>query len=156
MSSLNAILHQTPWIPYNDTFYHSRMILTFPKNVIFTAQLLSHVQSLPVYKQYPHAERFEAKWLQNVDWKQSMIVFDDNSHVVMAPEPVMDLIQLDRRLQYKEAADGIFGSFRPMFLKKQWLWILGLVLGWILVNVFSTVAKRTPYRLVLSNPPTRS
>lgn len=154
MGSVKAILHTSPWIPYNDTFYHSRMILTYPKNVIFTAQLLSHVQSLPIYDRFPNAERFNANLLQDVNWQEAMIVFDHDSRVVIAPDPVMELIQLDRRLQHREAAEAIFSPFQILpveLFRTQWFWILGLVLGWILVSILSNVVKHKPYRLVLSN-----
>ncbi|GFW05470.1 uncharacterized protein TNCV_2584501 [Trichonephila clavipes] len=110
--SLETILYSDPWIPYNDTFFHSRLVLAYPKNMIFTAQLLSHVMSLPVYQKYPYAERFQVQSLQNVDWEQTLIVLNHDSQVVLSPEPVLELIQLDRRLEFQKAKGIIFGTFR--------------------------------------------
>lgn len=152
MASLPLILYSEPWIPYNDTLFHSRLVLTYPKNLIFTAQLLSRVQSLPVYKDYPDAEKFSIQSLQTVDWKKSIIVLNRDSQVTMAPEPVLKLIQLDRRLHYQEAAKTIFGPFQ--ILPFQWFhsqWIVCLVLGWIFMVVLSTLVQRMPYQLVVSS-----
>lgn len=154
MTSLYTVLHQSPWITYNDTLFHSRYVLTYPKNIIFTAQLLSNVHSLPVYQTFPSAERFSMTKLQNVDWDNSMIVFDSQSRVVIAPEPVQELIQLDRRLHYKEAFQTIFKPFHLLptkWFRFQWWWITSLVLGWLLMTVWSHVEKRKPHQLVLSN-----
>ncbi|GFW97225.1 uncharacterized protein TNCV_4784391 [Trichonephila clavipes] len=154
--SLETILYSDPWIPYNDTFFHSRLVLSYPKNMIFTAQLLSHVMSLPVYQKYPYAEPFQVQSLQNVDWEQTLIVFNHDSQVVLAPEPVLQLIQLDRRLEFQKAKEIIFGPFRlfPFQLfQSQWVWILGLLVSWTLMSVLSTLIQRKPYRLELSSKP---
>lgn len=154
MASVQAVLHQNPWIPYNDTFFHSRMVLTYPQNMIFATQLLHDVQSLDVYKQFPSAERFNPQRFQDVDWQNSMIVFDDASRVVLAPEPVVELIQMDRRLHYREAFQTVFGPFRilPIALFRfQWFWIWSLILGWIITRFSLNVVKRMPYRLVLTS-----
>ncbi|GFT38395.1 uncharacterized protein TNCV_3064461 [Trichonephila clavipes] len=124
--------------------------------MIFTAQLLSHVMSLPVYQKYPYAEPFQVQSLQNVDWEQTLIVFNHDSQVVLAPEPVLALIQLDRRLEFQKAKEIIFGPFRlfPFQLfQSQWVWILGLLVSWTLMSVLSTLIQRKPYRLELSSKP---
>lgn len=154
MSSLTFTLYTDPWIPYNDTLFHSRLVLTYPKNLIFTTQLLSRVQSLPVYKDYPDAEQFSIQSLQTIDWKNSLIVLNRDSHVVMAPEPVLKLIQLDRRLNYQEAANTIFGPFQIwpfQWFHSQWIWLVCLVLGWIFMTVLSILIQRKPYQLVVSS-----
>lgn len=156
MTSVSTVLHRDSWIPYNDTFYHSRLVLTYPKNVIFTMQLLSKVQSLPVYNQFPSAERFDASLFQNVDWQQVIIVFDQEHRVVLAPEPVLKLIQLDRRLNYKEASHVLFGPFQPM-IPFQWMWITSLLICWVLMIFFSSQVPRKGYQVVLpSKAPTVS
>lgn len=154
MSSLNSILYTDSWIPYNDTLFHSRLVLNYPKNLIFTTQLLSRVQSLSVYQDYPDAERFAIQSLQSIDWEKSLIVFNRDSHVVMAPEPVLKLIQLDRRLNYREAADTIFGPFQILpfqWFHSQWIWMVCLLLGWIILTFLSTLVQRMPYQLVVSS-----
>lgn len=110
--SLRQILFQSPWIPYNDKFLQSRITLTYPENVIFTAQLLKHVMESDVYKKYPQAETMDCSELQRVDWTEAIIVFDNELNLILAPDPVHQLARLDRRLQYERAADVIFGSFR--------------------------------------------
>lgn len=140
MTSLDAVLHTSPWVPYNDTLFQSRFVLTYPKNVIFTAQLLSHVQSSDVYDRYPYAETFDVTLFQHVDWQQSLIVIDRHSNVILAPEAVNQLIRLDRRLRYETAAQHIFDPFRFLpfqLFRFQWLGIaLMLLLGcaWLSVN----------------------
>lgn len=148
MDTLFTVLHQDAWTPYNDTFYQSRMVLTYPKNVIFTVQLLSKVQSHPVYQHFPHAERFDATSLQTVDWPQAMIVFDQDHRVVMAPEPVLQLIQLDRRLHYKQASRMIFGPFQPLMISP-WVWITGVLMYWLWMVFFSTQLRYRAHQLVL-------
>ena len=110
--SLKQILFQSPWIPYNDRFLQSRITLTYPENVIFAAQFLKHVMESDVYKKYPHAEKFDVSAFQRVDWKNAIIVFDNELHLILAPDPIHQLVRLDRRLQYKQAVSEIFGSFR--------------------------------------------
>ncbi|GBN13124.1 hypothetical protein AVEN_257703-1 [Araneus ventricosus] len=116
MADLEAILYKNPWITYNDTIFHSRVVLTFPKNMIFAAQFLSHVLSLPVYRRYPYAERFDVYLLQNVDWKHTLIVLDHASRVLLALDPVLQLIQLERRLQYQQAANIFLVHFKYYLL----------------------------------------
>lgn len=110
--SLQQILFQSPWISYNDKFLQSRITLTYPENVIFTAQLLKHVMESEVYKNYPQAETMDCSEFQRVDWENAIVVFDNELHLILAPDPVHKLVRLDRRLQYERAADAIFGSFR--------------------------------------------
>lgn len=110
--SLKKILFQSPWIPYNDKFLQSRITLTYPENVIFTAQFLKHVMESDVYKKHPQAEKMDCSSFGQVDWENAIIVFDNELHLILAPDPVHRLVRLDRRLQYKEAVGAIFGSFR--------------------------------------------
>ncbi|GFT14690.1 uncharacterized protein NPIL_137071 [Nephila pilipes] len=156
--SVDTILYTAPWVPYNDSLFHSRLVLSYPKNMIFTAQLLSHVLSLPVYQNYPFAERFPIQSLQNVNWEQTLIVLNPDSQVVMAPEPVLALIQLDRRLQFQEAQQIIFGPFRLLpfgWFHSQWIWIISLLVGYTLMTALLTLIQRKPYRLVLSSTPSK-
>lgn len=150
--SVDTVLYSAPWIPYNDTLLRSRLVLEYPKNLVFTAQLLSRVQSSDVYDRHPEAETFDPSLLQNVDWRQSLIVVDPHSHLLLAPEPVRRLVLLDRRLHYRDAAEAIFSPFRflaPMHsFRYQWLCIAILVVAsfaWL------RVTGRNPYSLVLSS-----
>lgn len=110
--SLKHVLFQSPWIPYNDKFLQSRITLTYPENVIFTAQFLKHVMDSDIYTNYPQAEKMDFSVFQQIDWKNALIVFDDELHLILAPDPVHQLVRLDRRLNYKQAVNDIFGSFR--------------------------------------------
>lgn len=110
--SLEHILFQFPWISYNDNFLKSRIILTYPKNVIFTAQFLKHVMESDVYKKYPHAEKMDVTTFQDVDWINTVVIFNNNLDLILAPDPVHRLVRLSRRLQYKDAVTAIFGPFR--------------------------------------------
>lgn len=159
MASLEAILYTNPWITYNDTMFHSRVVLNYPKNMIFTAQLLSHVLSLPVYKHYPYAERFEAHSLNDVEWQHSLIILDHASRVVLAPDPVLELIQLERRLQYQQAVKNIFHPFKTLpfaIFKYQWGIILGILISIMAVTGFLSLKRRMPYRLVLPSKVSKS
>lgn len=152
MTSLEQVLYQDPWVPYNDSFIQSQIILTYPKNKIFATQLLTKVFSLPVYQHYPMAEEFDVTLFYQVEWERDFIVLDRDSRVVTAPLPVLQLIQLDRRLQYKIAAQHIFGPFRfwPLeVFQSQWIWILGLIVGWVCSVFWSYVKRQQLVHLVL-------
>lgn len=152
MATLKQVLYQDPWVPYNDSFIQSQIILTYPKNQIFATQLLTKVSSLPVYQQYPMAEQFDVSLFDTVEWERDFIVLDRELHVVMAPLPVLQLIQLDRRLQYQTASQVIFGPFRfwPLELfHSQWFWIIGLIVSWILYLFWSCVKRQQLGHLVL-------
>lgn len=154
MASLENILYKNSWVTYNDTMFHSRIVLAYPKNMMFSAQFLSHVLTLPVYQKYPYAERFDARLLQNVDWQRSLIVLDHASRVVLAPEPVLQLIQLERRLQYQQAAKTIFSPFQFIpftIFQYQWLWIFGILISMLAVIGFLSLKQRKPHRLVLTS-----
>lgn len=154
MTSLETILHHDSWVPYNDSFFHSRLVLAYPKNKIFTVQLLTRVTSSDVYKKYPSAELFDLNLLKDVDWDQGVIVLDHDLRVVMAPDPVLKLIQLDRRLHYAEAARSIFGPFRisPVELfRSQWIWLAVIIIGWCVTTFWLDAIRRRPYRLVVQS-----
>lgn len=151
--SLDNVLYVDSWIPYNDTLLESRLVLTYPKNQIFTLQLLTRVLESDVYNRYPLAEKFQIENLQDIDWKQNLIVVDRDSNLVVAPEPVKDLVWLDRRLHYREAAKNIFGPFHILpnimqIFKFQWLWV-GCILLTYMIALY-VVEKRKQYRLVFS------
>lgn len=110
--SLEKILFESPWISYNDKFIQSRITLTYPENVIFTAQFLKHAMDSDVYKRYPYAEKMDVSAFQGVDWSKAIVVFDHESNLILAPDPVHRLVRLDRRLRHKEAVDRVFDPFR--------------------------------------------
>lgn len=119
-----VVLHREPWIYYFDEFSRDKNVLSYPKNLIFTAQFLTeHLKyaSEHIYPKhlFPFAEKFNLFPLNEIDWKTNIIVFDKHSNILLAPEPVKDLVNLDRRLRYAEARDAIFGGFRffPEFLE---------------------------------------
>lgn len=158
MSSLQHILIHSPWIPYNTKFIQSRITLTYPENVIFTAQLVKHVSQLDVYNVYPYAEKINLSDLEHVEWTKTLIVFDRNLQLLFAPDPVNELVRLDRRLHYREAMATIFNPFRFLpFLevfRYQWL-------GVFLIFFFYTAnrligARYTNYSLALSNKTLKS
>lgn len=154
MTSLEDVLLDDPWVPYNDSFFHSRLVLTYPKNKIFTTQLLHRVLSLPVYQTYPSAQVFDVLSLNSVDWKDSVIALDHDFRVVMAPEPVLALIQLDRRLHYTVAEQNIFGPFRLLplqWFRHQWIGIAVIVAGWLATTFLLNVIRHKPYRLEVSS-----
>lgn len=153
MSSLQHILFHSPWIPYNTKFIHSRISLTYPENVIFTAQLMKYLSQLDIYKSHPYAEKIKINDFQHIDWTKTLIVFNRDLQLLFAPDPVQKLVRLDRRLHYKEASATIFGPFRFLpFLevfRYQWL-------GIFLMFVFYTanwliVTQYKGYSVALSN-----
>lgn len=110
--SIQSTVYDDPWINYNETLTQSRVILAWPKNIVFVTQLLDRVSSLDVYKNFPFAERMDTSSLGKVDWRQSVIVIDADAQLVHAPEPVRQLVQLDRRLRFVESFDTVFKPFR--------------------------------------------
>lgn len=161
--SVEHVLLQSPWISYNDKFFKSRITLTYPENVIFVAQFLKHVSESEVYKKYPYAEKMEPAAFQKVDWKNAIIVFDNDLQLILAPDPVHQLVRLNRRLQYKDAATNIFGFLRVSPFMESFRfqgWVIFLVLffygvAWIhaaryrvrslvLPNKISTESKGSP------------
>lgn len=147
MTSLETILMKEPWVPYNDSFLHSRLVLTYPKNQIFVTQLLHRIMSLPVYKAYPSAQLFDIDELNKISFQDEIITLDRDFHVVIAPEPVLELIQLDRRLHYKEAQKTIFGPFRWLpfeWFRYQWLWIFLLIIGHVVTTFLLNAIRHKP------------
>lgn len=110
--SLQNVLFNMPWISYNDKFLQSRIVLAYPENVIFTAQFLKHVMESDIYKTYPYAEKINCSAFQDVDWNNSIIVFNNDLQLILAPDPVHKLVRLNSRLEYEQAATAIFESFR--------------------------------------------
>lgn len=153
MSSLEQVLFHSPWIPYNNKFIQSRITLTYPENIIFTAQFLKHVISLDVYKKYPYAEKMTLSDFAKVDWNKAIIVIDKNLQLIFAPDPVHQLVRLDRRLNYQEAFATIFGPFRffPFLEVFQYQW-LGIVLIFFFYGLSWLIAKRyKSHSVALSN-----
>lgn len=135
---MEALLYNHPWITYNNHFYKGRILLEYPKNIIFVAQFLKthldhhHHSTTGVYRKYPFAERFDVASFNRIDWQESVLVFDRDARLLVAPEPVQKLVNLDKRLRYKEAEDYIFGGFKffplEIFNFYTVLWII--VIGW--------------------------
>lgn len=155
MSTLEQVLFHSPWIPYNNKFIQSRITLTYPENIIFTAQLLKRVVGLDVYQKYPYAEKMNPSDFAKVDWSKAIIVIDSNLQLVFAPDPVHRLVRLDRRLHYREASATVFGPFRffPFFEVFRYQW-LGLFLIFFFYGLSWLVSKRYTGRSVaLSSKP---
>lgn len=132
--SLDHVLYQSPWTRYNTTFVQSRLTLVYPQNLIFTVQLAHHVMHSDMYDTYPNAESIHFESLKSVDWDKAIIVINSDSQVLLAPDPVIDLIRLDRRLHFREAYRHIFKPLQwfPLF-RYQWLGIvLIVILGYVL------------------------
>ena len=153
MASLKEILFRSPWIPYNNHFIQSRITLAYPENVIFTAQFIKYLSSLDVYKEYPYAEKMNVLPLKRVNWEKTVIVFDRDLQLILAPYSVQELIRLDRRLHYKEAAQTIFTPFRFFpsleIFRYSWLGIVFIlvlgVLNWLISKLYND------YSLALSS-----
>lgn len=141
---LEQILYDRPWISYNDTFVRSRIVLEYPKNLVFTLQFLTEHLGNEAYTRYPDVERFDVLSLQEVDWEEALIVLDRDHHVVVAPDPVKKLIGLDRRMRYRKAADHVFGPFLlfPLQLFRR-LWLVWIAIA--LAYVFPLVSSRKQY-----------
>lgn len=145
--SLENVLFHSPWITYNKTFFHSRITLMHPENLIFTVQLLQDVLKKDVYKEHPYAEKIPFDKLNLIDWEKAIIVIDHNLHLLLAPDAVHELVRLDRRLRYKEAASAIFGPFQwfpGQLFRFQEMGILIILLAWgffWLVRVMNTSKK---------------
>lgn len=137
---MKSILYTESWVPYNDTFVRSKLVLEYPKNVVFAMQyykkfLEKHLTE--TYVTFPYAERFDVKELSRVDWLNSLIVLDSNDQLLVAPDPFKKLVNLDRRLRYKEAEKCIFGPFRILPRVLGWFkcdWIIWIVVAVVLVS----------------------
>lgn len=157
--ALEQVLFQSPWIPYAAHFFHSRITLTYPENVIFTAQLAQHLADLDVYRTHPYAEKVDLASLDAIDWTQALVVLDRDLQLLFAPVPVQELVRLDRRLHYRQAADVLFAPFRlpslPRLFHYQWL---GLFLLWALYAAVAALAsaRYRDYSLALPSTPSVS
>lgn len=94
-----------------------------------------------VYKKYPQAETIDCSEFQRIDWNDAIIVFDNELHLMLAPDPVHQLVRLDRRLQYERAADAIFGSFRFFPLLESFrhlgVGIFTILLFYVLIRLYA-------------------
>lgn len=152
MPSLEQVLFRSPWIPYNNKFIQSRIVLTYPENIIFTAQFVKHLSELPVYRAYPYAEKMDLYALGRIDWTKALIVFNRDLQLLFAPEPVQELVRLDRRLHYREAATAVLEPFRLspfQLLRHQWLGLVLLLLAYGLSWLAS--ARYIDHSLALSS-----
>lgn len=150
--SVRSVLYENPWINYNDTLLQSRLILTWPKNVIFAAQLFDQISSLDVYKLFPFAERMDIDLFQKVNWNQSVIVIDADSQIVHAPEPVRYLVQLDHRLRFAESFDKVFGPFRVTNNTTLITWILLIIfIVWSIAAIYTKLSLRPALLVLTSN-----
>lgn len=110
---METFLYKSPWVPYMDKFYQDFLVLDYPKNMIFTAQILKSFleKAKKIYEKYPHAETFDISTLDNIDWKNTVISINKFSEFIIAPEPLKQLINLDKRLHVKTARKHLFPPF---------------------------------------------
>lgn len=107
---METFLYKEPWIPYVDHFFQSSLILEYPKNIIFTAQILTnHLKNAQkIYDKFPYAEKFDISSLNAIDWKNTTLSIGKDSELIVAPEPIRLLINLDKRLDYEKAKEFLF------------------------------------------------
>lgn len=107
---METFLYQSPWVPYMDNFYQDFLILDYPKNMIFTAQILKSFleNSKKIYDKYPYAEKFDISKFDSIDWQKIVISIDKYSEFIVAPEPLREIINLSKRLDYKKAREHLF------------------------------------------------
>lgn len=110
---METFLYKQPWVPYLDNFFQSYLVLEYPKNMIFTAQVLTRYlkEGKKIYDTHPYAQKFDVSSLGGIDWKNTVMTIDEHSEFRVAPEPVRELINLGRRLDYEKAERFLFPSF---------------------------------------------
>jgi len=110
---METFLHKSPWVSYMDNFYQDYLILEYPKNIIFTAQILKSFleNAKKIYDKYPYAEKFDISTLDSIDWNKTVISINKYSEFIVAPEPLKQLINLNKRLNFKKAREYLFPSF---------------------------------------------
>lgn len=111
-----------PWINYFDSFFQSSLILEYPKNMIFTAQILTHHLKNNIYDTFPYAEKFDLSSLNTIDWKNTVVTISKD--LVIAPEPLKQLINLEKRLNYEKAKDFLFHSFQLPIINSFYIVVL--------------------------------
>lgn len=116
---MEDILYSNSWMDYHDNFHLEFNIIDFPKNVYFTANVLSEYlkKNADTYRKYPYAEKFNISTLNNVEWQNSVITFNKHGKIILAPEPVIQLINLSKRINYQRAEREIFGGFTIPFIE---------------------------------------
>ena len=135
------ILLDKPWIDYLNSaqIEDETFILSFPENVVFMAQyVVDHLDFAHkhIYNdRYPNAEKFNLDVLNDIDWKKTVITFDRDYNVIVAPDGVKNFINLDRRLRYERARKRIFGMFRftPFLETFKLYWIVSI---YVLMLIF--------------------
>lgn len=116
---MEDILYKNYWMDYYDNFHLEFNIIDYPKNIYFTANVLSEYlkNNADIYRKYPYAEKFNISTLNNIDWQNSVITFDKHGKIILAPEPVKQLINLNKRINYQTAEKEIFGGFTIPFIQ---------------------------------------
>lgn len=131
---MDDILYKNSWMNYLDDFYLQFHVIKYPKNMYFAANILSDylTKNKTVYKEYPYAEKFDISTLNAIDWKNTTITFDKNSKIIVAPEPLKQLINLKKRLDFKTAESVIFSGFQIPFIQIKAFGIVVLIMVIIL------------------------
>lgn len=116
---MKSILYKEPWMDFLDNYYLSYNVIDYPKNIYFTANLLFEYleKNNNLYQKYPYAEKFDVSTLNNIDWKSAIITFDKHFKLIVAPEPLKQLVNLNKRLNYKKAKKELFGGFEIPFIQ---------------------------------------
>lgn len=131
---INNNLFESPWLDYSDNFYLNYNIIDYPKNIYFTANVVSEYlkKNNTLFKKYPYAQKFDISTLNNIDWKNTIITFDKHFKIIKAPEPLKQLINLNKRLDYEKADDEIFGAFKIPFIQIKSFGVLILIMTIVL------------------------
>ena len=116
---MEDIVCKHSWMNFQDNFYLNYNVIDYPKNMYFTANLLSEFLKKynTLYKKFPYAEKFDISTLSGIDWKTAIITFNKHYRIIIAPEPIKKLINLYKRLDYKKAKNEIFGGFTIPYIQ---------------------------------------
>lgn len=107
---MDTFLYKQPWVPYMDNCFQSFLVLDYPKNMIFTAQILTHVlkKTKKINDAFPYVEKFDISTLNTIDWKNTIITVNKHAEFLVAPLPVAHLMNLSKRLDYEKARKLLF------------------------------------------------
>lgn len=116
---MENILFKEPWMDFLDNYYLNYNVIEYPKNIYFTANVLFEYleKNSNLYQKYPYAEKFDISTLNTIDWKSAVITMDKHGKLIIAPEPLKQLVNLNKRLNYKKARKEIFGGFLIPFIQ---------------------------------------
>lgn len=134
---METYLYSKPWVSYVDYFFQSQLILKYPKNMIFVAQVLTdHLKKAKkLYEKYPYAEKFDISSLDTIDWQNTVLSINKHLEWVVAPEPVRKLMNLDKRLDFEKAHNFLFRSLQFPLIRSFYL-ITIITIIFYLIHLF--------------------